>query len=89
MDLRGSETNPTILAVVTHDFLGQIGVCIFFMITGYFMVSKEFKFTRISSVMSQVLAYTIPLFFVWILVSCLAGEFKSVSNLRNIIIMNI
>lgn len=51
------------VAYAIDQYGGQIGVCIFYIISGYFLVNKGFRAERVLRTMLQTLVYTL-LFFV-------------------------
>lgn len=60
-----SDAVRSLLYTIVH--VGQIGVAIFFMISGYFLCQKHFSFRRITSVIIQTLSYSFAfliLFFI-------------------------
>lgn len=61
-----SNAVKSLLYVTVH--LGQVGVSIFFMISGYFLCKKKFSFSRITSVVVQTLSYTLTLLVIFYLV---------------------
>ena len=47
---------------------GKIGVNLFVLITGYFLINSKFKVKKVLKLILQVFSYTIPLFLVYVLV---------------------
>lgn len=60
---------------------GQVGVSIFFIISGYFLVSKKFKLNRIISPWLQMLVYTIALFLLSLLLELTLGPIHTFQDL--------
>ncbi|MBT1166992.1 acyltransferase [Bifidobacterium simiarum] len=57
------------VAYAIDQFGGQIGVCIFFIISGYFLVNKDFRVERVLRTMLQTLVYTLLFFIVAVALS--------------------
>ena len=47
--------------ITIDQFFGQIGVCFFFTISGFFLVKKSFRWQRIAKTVSQVFLYSATL----------------------------
>lgn len=60
---------------------GQVGVCIFFIISGYFLVKKSFSWKRIVIPWTQLLVYTILCFVITLLLPTSIKNFSGISNL--------
>ena len=60
--------NIPVAMYYTIGQMGQVGVAIFFMITGYFMCKKPFKLSRIVKTVMQVFIYSMTIFAVVLLV---------------------
>lgn len=71
----GLDTNDnwTIASYYTVAQMGQIGVAIFFMITGYFMHNKEFALQRVLKTVAHVFLYSIILLLLVIALMCTVG----------------
>ena len=74
------------LAVGVHDFTGQVGVCLFFMVTGYFMVSKSFSFSRIMKITIQTWCYALLCFVIWVVLYVTFPVFQDITTFRQFII---
>lgn len=64
--------------------LGKIGVNIFFLISGYFLINSKFKISKVIKLIMQVLEYSIPLTIVFM---CFNKEFAIKKLLKSIIII--
>ncbi|MFD0704711.1 acyltransferase family protein [Alloscardovia venturai] len=60
---------------------GQVGVCIFFMISGYFLVKKSFNWKRIITPWAHVLVYTIGFFIIALLLPAAIKQFAGINVL--------
>lgn len=60
-----------------HEFTGQVGVCLFFMVTGYFMVSKSFTVSRIVKVAVQTWCYALFCFMIWMILYIMLPAFQN------------
>lgn len=74
------------LAVGVHDFTGQVGVCLFFMVTGYFMVTKSFSFSRIVKVAIQTWCYALLCFAIWVVLYVMFPVFQHITTFRQLIV---
>lgn len=54
------DTVSRAFAIAWDQYAGQIGVCIFFLLSGYFLVNKTFRASRILSVVVQTFLYSAP-----------------------------
>lgn len=64
--------------------LGKIGVNIFFLISGYFLINSKFKISKVIKLIMQVLEYSIPLTIVFM---CFNKEIAIKKLLKSIIII--
>lgn len=46
--------------------IGKLGVAVFVMITGYFMLNLKFKFNRVVNIVLQTLFYTVGIFIIFL-----------------------
>ena len=74
------------LAVGVHDFTGQVGVCLFFMVTGYFMVTKSFNFSRIVKVAIQTWCYALLCFVIWGVLYVILPAVRDITTFRQLIV---
>lgn len=77
---------PAYVAVAVDQYFGQMGVCIFFFLSGYFLVSKDKLGKHVIKTWLQTLIYSVILFFFSCLLWSLNGEMSAKVFLKGLYI---
>lgn len=76
-----SDLLRAILYTIVH--IGQVGVAIFFMISGYFLCKKSFRLSRVISIVVQTLSYALILLILFYVLSKLQLVPLSIRDMFN------